>query len=75
VVAVDEAHATLVCGERGGGAAEAAGVQAAVDLHIGTLSKAFGAHGGFVGCTRGVKQLLAWPYLKHFSQLHIKLPQ
>eukprot|EP00798_Chlamydomonas_sp_ICE-L_P009703 gene9703-7570_t len=45
LLAVDEAHATLVCGERGGGAAEAMHVEDQVDLHIGTLSKAFGALG------------------------------
>lgn len=47
-LAVDEAHATLVCGTRGAGAAEAFGVEHAVDIHIGTLSKAIGCHGGFV---------------------------
>lgn len=35
LLAVDEAHATLVCGERGAGAAEALGVSHHVDLHIG----------------------------------------
>ena len=34
---VDDAHATLVCGERGGGAAEMLGVSDQVDLHVGTL--------------------------------------
>ena len=52
LLAVDEAHATLCCGETGAGAAEMFGVENAVDLHIGTLSKAFGCVGGFVGCSR-----------------------
>ncbi len=29
-----------------------------VDVHIGTLSKAIGAQGGFVACSRSVKSLL-----------------
>ena len=58
LLAVDEAHATLVCGDRGGGAAEAQGVSHQVDVHIGTLSKAFGSLGGFVSSSRMIKQLL-----------------
>jgi len=57
LLALDEAHATLVCGPSGGGAAEAAGIEGAVDLHIGTLSKAVGSHGGFVACSALTK---AW---------------
>jgi 8-amino-7-oxononanoate synthase len=58
LLAVDEAHATLVCGATGGGATEMAGVEAVVDLHVGTLSKAFGCLGGFVACSRQWKELL-----------------
>jgi 8-amino-7-oxononanoate synthase len=49
LLAVDEAHATLVCGANGGGAAEMMGVEQDVDVHIGTLSKAVGAQVGTVG--------------------------
>ncbi|WPT15132.1 8-amino-7-oxononanoate synthase [Picochlorum sp. SENEW3] len=55
---IDEAHATLVCGEHGGGAAEMFGVQKHVDLHVGTLSKAVGSQGGFVACSASMKNFL-----------------
>lgn len=35
LLVVDEAHATLVAGQHGGGAAEAAGVCDQVDVHTG----------------------------------------
>jgi 8-amino-7-oxononanoate synthase len=58
LLAVDEAHATLVLGPRGGGAAEAMGLAGRVDFHVGTLSKAVGALGGFVACSAPLRSQL-----------------
>jgi 8-amino-7-oxononanoate synthase len=49
VLLVDEAHSLGVFGEHGRGLAEHAGVEADVDLILGTFSKSLGSVGGF--CT------------------------
>lgn len=49
---VDEAHATGVLGERGGGTAEFFGVEKDVDIHMGTFSKALGSLGGYIAGSR-----------------------
>ncbi|QDZ21976.1 7-keto-8-aminopelargonic acid synthase [Chloropicon primus] len=48
LLVLDEAHATLVLGDKGGGLAQALGLSSEVDLSVGTLSKAVGSLGGFV---------------------------
>ncbi|RKH55863.1 8-amino-7-oxononanoate synthase [Corallococcus aberystwythensis] len=55
---VDEAHATGVLGARGAGLCEALGVEARVDLRMGTLSKALGGLGAYVATSRAVADLL-----------------
>ncbi|XXG66537.1 hypothetical protein AAC387_Pa06g0089 [Persea americana] len=56
---IDEAHATLACGENGGGAAELFGCEDDVDICVGMLSKGFGCQGGFIACSKKWKELIA----------------
>ncbi|MBD3414510.1 MAG: aminotransferase class I/II-fold pyridoxal phosphate-dependent enzyme [Candidatus Aminicenantes bacterium] len=63
---VDEAHATLVFGENGGGVAEHFGAENEVDISIGTFSKSFGAIGGFAS---GEEKLMT--YLRMFSRSYV----
>jgi len=56
---IDEAHATGVLGADGRGAAELMGVEADVDVTVGTLSKALGALGGFIAAPKVLIDTLA----------------
>ncbi|KAJ3691849.1 hypothetical protein LUZ61_021013 [Rhynchospora tenuis] len=58
LLAIDDAHATLVCGENGGGAGEYFGCEKEIDICIGTLSKAVGCHGGFIATSKRWKSLI-----------------
>ena len=55
---VDEAHASGVFGPHGAGRVVEEALQDKVHLCMGTLSKAFGAYGGFVACTPAMRQFL-----------------
>lgn len=54
---VDEAHATGVFGEHGGGVVEELGMAAEIDVQIGTLGKALGSLGAFAA---GGRPLVDW---------------
>src|SRR5262249_45647279 len=47
-ILIDEAHSTFIYGENGRGVAEQFGLEDEIDIHVGTLSKALGAQGGYV---------------------------
>lgn len=57
MLVVDEAHAMGVFGPRGAGRVRELGLEQAVNISIGTLSKALGGYGGFVACS---DRMRAW---------------
>ena len=64
-VMVDDAHALGVVGARGRGSAEACGVSGAVDITMGTFSKAPGAIGGY--CAGSTKLI---QYLRYYTRTY-----
>lgn len=55
---LDEAHAAGVLGPQGRGLAAELGLTERIELHMGTLSKAFGLSGGYLAASRTVIDLL-----------------
>ena len=62
-IMVDDAHSIGVLGANGRGTAEHFGLEAEVDLTMGTFSKTFASIGGFVAGTRKVVS-----YIKHHAR-------
>ena len=57
-VYIDDAHGTGVLGEHGGGITEHFGVNSPRLISMGTLSKAYGAIGGFIATDKAIADLL-----------------
>jgi glycine C-acetyltransferase/8-amino-7-oxononanoate synthase len=57
-VMVDEAHATGTVGPAGRGSVADAGLEGAVDVVVGTLSKSLGSYGAYVCCERPMAKYL-----------------
>jgi 8-amino-7-oxononanoate synthase len=57
-VMIDDAHGTGIFGENGRGVGEHFGVENQISIHMGTLSKAVGAMGGFVATDRKIVEFL-----------------
>jgi glycine C-acetyltransferase len=71
IMMVDDAHSSGVLGRNGRGTIDHFGLHGRVDIQVGTLSKAIGALGGYVGGTRDFIDFLyhrARPFL--FSTSH-----
>lgn len=58
MVMVDEAHAIGILGETGRGTAEYFDVENDIEISMGTLSKTFGALGGYVACRRHLAEYI-----------------
>jgi glycine C-acetyltransferase len=55
---VDDAHGTGVLGVTGRGSAEQSGCMAEVDIHMGTLGKAFGSFGAYAAASKEIIDFL-----------------
>ena len=58
LLVLDDAHANGVLGKRGRGVSELQNVSARIDIVTGSFSKALGSFGGFVACSREVREFL-----------------
>jgi glycine C-acetyltransferase len=58
ITMVDDAHASGVLGAHGSGTVSHYGLHGRWDIQVGTLSKAIGAVGGYVACSRKLRQLM-----------------
>jgi glycine C-acetyltransferase len=58
IMMVDDAHASGVFGKNGRGTIDHFGLHGRVDVQVGTLSKAFGALGGYVAGSRDLIEFL-----------------
>jgi glycine C-acetyltransferase len=58
ITMVDDAHASGVLGAHGSGTVSHYGLHSRWDIQVGTLSKAIGAIGGYVACSRKLRQLM-----------------
>ncbi len=68
---VDDAHGSGVFGSHGQGTVAHFDLHGQVDIVVGTMSKAFGAMGGYVACTQAMRDIMinkARPFL--FSTPH-----
>ena len=55
---LDEAHAVGVLGPSGGGLAEELGLGDCIEIQMGTLGKALGAHGAYIAGSRALRDYL-----------------
>jgi glycine C-acetyltransferase len=58
ITMVDDAHASGVLGDHGSGTVSHYGLHGRWDIQVGTLSKAIGSVGGYVACSRKLRQLM-----------------
>ena len=55
---IDEAHSTGTFGPNGAGLIRELGIENAVTISMGTMSKAMAGYGGFVACSENLRKLL-----------------
>ena len=66
ILIVDDAHGTGVMGKTGSGTASHFGIDAKVDITMGTFSKTFGVCGGFISSSKPIIN-----YLRYFARSYM----